>query len=88
MNDLVLDSEKLSHVLEDKEISQEDIIEVYRKSVEDPSELFSTAQNLRKKFKSNSVTFSKKAFFNIINLCKDTCSYCTYKSEPGEQKLS
>jgi len=88
LNDLVLDSEKLSHVLEDKEISQEDIIEVYRKSVEDPSELFSTAQNLRKKFKSNSVTFSKKAFFNIINLCKDTCSYCTYKSEPGEQKLS
>jgi 7,8-didemethyl-8-hydroxy-5-deazariboflavin synthase CofG subunit len=34
------------------------------------------------------VTFSKKAFFNIVNLCKDTCSYCTYKSEPGEAKLS
>jgi 7,8-didemethyl-8-hydroxy-5-deazariboflavin synthase CofG subunit len=43
---------------------------------------------LRKKFKGNYVTFSKKAFFNIVNLCKDTCSYCTYKAEPGEAKLS
>jgi len=88
LNDLILDSEKLSRVLEDKEISHQDIIEVYKKSIENPNELFSTAQELREKFKKNSVTFSKKAFFNIINLCKDTCSYCTYKSEPGEQKLS
>ena len=34
------------------------------------------------------MTFSKKAFFNLVNLCKDTCSYCTYKAEPGEEKLS
>lgn len=88
MNNLVLNSERLNSVLEDKEISHQDIIEVYKKSLEDPSELFSAAQNLRWKFKKKSVTFSKKAFFNIINLCKDTCSYCTYKSEPGEQKLS
>jgi len=88
LNDLILDSEELSRVLEDKEISQQDIIEVYKNSIENPDELFSTAQELREKFKKNSVTFSKKAFFNIINLCKDTCSYCTYKSEPGEQKLS
>ena len=88
MNNLVLNSEKLNHVLENKEISQQDIIEIYEKSTVDPSELFSTAQRLREKFKKNSVTFSKKAFFNIVNLCKDTCSYCTYKAEPGEQKLS
>ena len=88
MNDLILDSERLNKVLEDKEISLQDIIEVYKKSIVDSSDLFSTAQNLREKFKKNSVTFSKKAFFNIINLCKDTCSYCTYKSEPEEQKLS
>jgi len=88
LNNLVLNSERLNSVLEDKEISHQDVIEVYKKSLEDPSELFSAAQNLRWKFKKKSVTFSKKAFFNIINLCKDTCSYCTYKSEPEEQKLS
>ena len=88
MNKLVLNSESLNNVLENKKISQEEVIEIYQFAKNDPSELFSVAENLRTKFKKNTVTFSKKAFFNVVNLCKDTCSYCTYKAEPGEQKLS
>jgi len=84
----VLNSESLNNVLENKVISRQDIMEIYQNAVEDSSELFSVAQNLREKFKKDSVTFSKKAFFNIVNLCKDTCSYCTYKAEPDEKKLS
>jgi 7,8-didemethyl-8-hydroxy-5-deazariboflavin synthase CofG subunit len=84
----VLNSDSLNNVLENKAISRQDIIDIYLNAIKDPSELFSVAQNLRKKIKNNSVTFSKKAFFNIVNLCKDTCSYCTYKAEPGEEKLS
>jgi len=84
----VLNSESLNSVLEDKTISRQDVIEIYQNAIKNPNELFSTAQNLRKKFKKDSVTFSKKAFFNVVNLCKDTCSYCTYKAEPGEEKLS
>ena len=88
MNSLVLNSESLNNVLENKTISRQDIIEIYQHAVKDPRELYSVAQNLRVEFKKDTVTFSKKAFFNIINLCKDTCSYCTYKAEPGEKKLS
>ena len=88
MNSLVLNSESLNNVLENKTISRQDIIEIYQHAVKDPRELYSVAQNLRIKFKKDTVTFSKKAFFNIINLCKDTCSYCTYKAGPGEKKLS
>ena len=88
MNNLMLNSESLNNVLENKTVSHHDIIEIYQQAVKDPTELFLTAQNIRKKFKNQTVTFSKKAFFNIINLCKDTCSYCTYKAEPGEEKLS
>lgn len=88
MNNLVLNSESLIKVLENKTISRENILEIFQKSQNDQSELFATARELRKKYKKNSVTFSKKAFFNIINLCKDTCSYCTYKAEPEEEKLS
>jgi len=84
----VLNSESLNNVLENKVISRQDIMEIYQNAVEDSSELFSVAQNLREKFKKDSVTFSKKVFFNIVNLCKDTCSYCTYKAEPDEKKLS
>ena len=88
LNTLVLSSESLNNVLEDRVISRQDIVEIYQKSTKDPHELFSAARNLRSRFKGGSVTFSKKAFFNIINLCKDTCSYCTYKAEPKEAKLS
>jgi 7,8-didemethyl-8-hydroxy-5-deazariboflavin synthase CofG subunit len=84
----VLKSESLNNVLENKIVSYENILQIYHDAKTDPSELFSTAQNLREKYKGKTVTFSKKAFFNIINLCKDTCTYCTYKAEPGEEKLS
>ena len=88
MNKLVLNSESLNNVLENKTISRQEINDIYQHAIKDPRELFSVAQNLRKKFKKETVTFSKKAFFNIVNLCKDTCSYCTYKAEPGDVKLS
>ena len=85
---LVLNSESLNNVLDNKRISHHEALQIFQDANTDPSELFSAAQNLRQKFKKNTVTFSKKAFFNIINMCKDTCTYCTYKAEPGEEKLS
>ncbi|MFZ8907760.1 MAG: 7,8-didemethyl-8-hydroxy-5-deazariboflavin synthase subunit CofG [Nitrosopumilaceae archaeon] len=88
MNNLVLDSESLNNVLENKMISIQDATEIFQNAKSDPAELFLTAQKLRTKYKGNTVTFSKKAFFNIINMCRDTCTYCTYKAEPGEEKLS
>ena len=84
----MLKSESLNNVLENKIVSYENALQIYQDAKFDPSELFSTAQNLREKFKGKTVTFSKKAFINLINLCKDTCTYCTYKAEPGEEKLS
>ena len=88
MTDLILKSEILNNALENKSINRQEIIDIYQKSIKNPNELFLTAQKLRNKNKNNSVTFSKKAFFNVVNLCKDTCSYCTYKAEPGEEKIS
>lgn len=84
----MLNSESLNNVLENKEISREEVIQIYENALTNSNELFSASQTLRKKFKSTAVTFSKKAFFNLVNLCKDSCSYCTYKAEPGEEKLS
>lgn len=52
----------------------------------DPRELFAAARILQSRHKSRTVTFSKKAFINVINLCRDICSYCTYKAEPGQSK--
>lgn len=47
-------------------------------------EMFEAARSLQERHKSRVVTFSKKAFLNVVNLCRDICSYCTYKAEPGQ----
>ena len=88
LSELVLKSESLNKILDGRQVSRNDVYQIFAASKENPLELYKTAQNLRTKYKHNSVTFSKKVFFNIVNLCRDTCSYCTYKSEPGESKLS
>lgn len=49
-------------------------------------ELFRAARMLQRQHKSRTVTFSKKAFLNVVNLCRDTCTYCTYKAEPRQSK--
>jgi 7,8-didemethyl-8-hydroxy-5-deazariboflavin synthase CofG subunit len=80
--------EPLNHVLDGKEISKKQIYEIFESAKNNPSELYRASSIIRDNFKSNTITFSKKAFFNLINLCRDFCGYCTYKSEPGDQKLS
>ena len=88
LSNLALDCEALNKVLDGKEIQKQECYEVFELSKNSPEELFKTANVLRNKNHKKIVTFSKKAFFNIVNLCRDTCSYCTYKAEPGESKLS
>ena len=88
MSKLVLNCEPLNRILDGKKIYQQEACEIFNVSEKESTELFQTAQVLRKLNKGNVVSFSKKAFFNLVNLCKDTCSYCTYKAEPNESKLS
>ncbi len=39
---------------------------------------------LKANFKKEVVTYSRKIFINITNLCRDFCSYCTYRKNPFE----
>ena len=86
LSNLQFDFEIIHKINESEEIKKEQIFEL----IEDvPKQvIFETASKLRDKNKGKVVSFSKKAFFNIINLCRDTCSYCTYKAEPEDTKLS
>src|SRR5438445_12108344 len=74
--------------MDNKEISKDEACQIYTESQHEPSELYKIAQILRNKKKGDRVTYSRKVFFNLINLCRDTCSYCTYKSEPDQSKIS
>jgi 7,8-didemethyl-8-hydroxy-5-deazariboflavin synthase len=88
LNDLALDCELLNKVVDGGQITQDDAFEIYEFSKSRPAELYRVASKLRNKHKQKTVTFSKKAFFNLINLCRDTCGYCTYKAEPASPKVS
>ncbi|NHI03759.1 7,8-didemethyl-8-hydroxy-5-deazariboflavin synthase subunit 1 [Candidatus Nitrosotalea sp. TS] len=88
MSKIVLNSELLNKVFEGKEITSTDAYQIYQESENNPFEIYKASQILRNKNKRRIVTYSRKVFFNLINLCRDTCSYCTYKSEPGESKTS
>ena len=78
--------EIIQKINESKEIKKEELLELVEKVPRET--IFEIASNLRDEKKGRVVSFSKKAFFNIINLCRDTCSYCTYKAEPTETKVS
>ena len=88
MSRLEFDFDALNKILDGREITKQDAYEIFLHSESHSEKVFKVASVLRDQNKGRTVTFSKKAFFNIVNLCRDTCSYCTYKAEIGESKLS
>src|SRR6266853_288149 len=47
-------------------------------------ELLSAATEIRAAGKGNVVSFSKKVFIPLTTLCRDYCSYCTFRKDPGQ----
>jgi FO synthase len=47
-------------------------------------DLVKLSKSIRDQIYGNHITYSRKVFINLVNLCKDSCSYCTYKKEPNE----
>jgi 7,8-didemethyl-8-hydroxy-5-deazariboflavin synthase CofG subunit len=88
LSKLEFDFETLNRIIDGSEITKQDAYEIFLHSESYSEKLFKTASILRDQNKGRIISFSKKAFFNIVNLCRDTCSYCTYKAEIGEPKLS
>ena len=62
----VVDSHELKDLLINAEIKDLNLLAAFLRNRED----------------NKVVTYSRKVFINLINLCKDSCSYCTYKKEP------
>jgi FO synthase len=47
-------------------------------------ELLATAQALKERFRPGVITYSRKVFIPLTNLCRDYCGYCTYRRDPGD----
>jgi FO synthase len=76
----------LQNTLEGKSISKEQAYEIINSKETDL--IVNVAGNIRNRLKGRSITYSRKVFINLINLCRDTCSYCTYKREPSDKSAS
>jgi FO synthase len=46
--------------------------------------LLAAAQLARTKFKPGIITYSRKVFIPLTNLCRDYCGYCTFRRDAGE----
>src|SRR5580700_6378520 len=46
--------------------------------------LLKAAQIARAKFKPGVITYSRKVFLPLTNLCRDYCGYCTFRKDAGE----
>jgi 7,8-didemethyl-8-hydroxy-5-deazariboflavin synthase CofG subunit len=46
--------------------------------------LLAAARVARDKFKPGVITYSRKVFLPLTNLCRDYCGYCTFRRDPGQ----
>jgi FO synthase len=63
-------------------VSREDALELAAQSP--LSDLLTAATEIRSQGKGNVITFSKKVFIPLTTLCRDYCSYCTFRKDPGQ----
>lgn len=75
-------NEIIFRLSENKQIHKQEL-QFFLKNT-DVQDLAKLACFLRRRIDDKIITYSRKVFINLINLCKDSCSYCTYKKEPYE----
>ena len=46
--------------------------------------LMAAAGLMRDRSKGRTVTYSRKVFLPVTNLCRDRCSYCTFRKDPND----
>ena len=46
--------------------------------------LLQTADALRAQYHGETITYSRKVFIPLTNLCRDYCGYCTFRRDPGD----
>jgi FO synthase len=46
--------------------------------------VFEAAGALRDRLKGKIVTYSRKIFLPVTNLCRDRCAYCTFRKDPAD----
>jgi 7,8-didemethyl-8-hydroxy-5-deazariboflavin synthase CofG subunit len=67
-------------------ISRVEACRLMRVAGRDLVELFDEASRIRDRRTGRVITYSRKVFIPLTNLCRDRCGYCTFAREPGDEK--
>ncbi len=65
-------------------ISRELALRLIGCSDEDFPALLAAARMAKEKFKPGIITYSRKVFLPLTNLCRDYCGYCTFRRDPTD----
>jgi 7,8-didemethyl-8-hydroxy-5-deazariboflavin synthase CofG subunit len=76
--------EILDRALAGERLSDADAIALIECPDSDLNGILSVAAELRDRGKGRDVTYSRKVFLPITNLCRDRCTYCTFRKDPGD----
>jgi len=65
-------------------LSREAACELIRCHAADLPALLDAAEAAKQRFKPDVITYSRKVFLPLTNLCRDYCGYCTFRRDPAE----
>jgi len=74
----------LGDVRDGQLISRQSAIQLLHSGDETLPELLLTARHLKEQYRPGIITYSRKVFIPLTNLCRDYCNYCTYRRDPGQ----
>ena len=65
-------------------VSRDAAVRLIRCSDVELPELLAAARAAKERFKPGIVTYSRKVFLPLTNLCRDYCGYCIFRRDPGQ----
>ena len=65
-------------------ISREVALRLIRCGDDNLPELLAAARAAKERFKPRVITYSRKVFIPLTNLCRDYCGYCTFRRDPSD----
>src|ERR1051325_1551617 len=74
----------LAEVREGLAVSRANAISLIGCSEDLLPDLLATATHLKEQFKPHVVSYSRKVFLPLTNLCRDYCGYCIFRRDPGQ----
>jgi FO synthase len=65
-------------------VSRDAAVRLIRCSDVDLPKLLAAARAAKERFRPGMVTYSRKVFIPLTNLCRDYCGYCIFRRDPGQ----